>query len=177
MKRLLLTLGAAALLVTSSLAEENRDGNWWRAQKKAVKTVYVSGMIDGACIGGASLTKSMLAQDDIAIKDLLLTKAISTQIIFTKAEKDSLTKGGPDATLVLVATVKLLVAGENPSARVERLVDGMDQFYSGGGNRVISASYAFYIVDLQISGAPDEEIRRWIQACQRAIKQEEQENK
>ena len=89
-------------------------------------------------------------------------------IIFTKAEKDSLTKGGPDATLVLVATLKLTIAGDNPGARVERLVDRMDQFYSHLGNRAISASYAFYIADLQLSGVPDEEIRKWIKACQRA---------
>jgi hypothetical protein len=171
-KRLFLLLGAAALLLTSSFAEGfTRDGNWWRAQQKQLKTVYVSGMIEGACIGGASLTKSVLAQDDISIKDLLLTKAISTNIIFTKAEEDSLTKGGPDATLVLVATVKLLIAGDNPGARVERLVDGMDRFYSHLGNRVIETPYAFYIVDMQISGAPDEEIRRWIEA---AAKQEKE---
>jgi hypothetical protein len=119
--------------ITSSLANETRDGNWWRAQQKQFKTVYVSGMIEGVCIGAANLTK-----------------------------------GGPDATLVLVATVKLTIAGDNPGARVERLVDRMDQFYSHLGNRAISASNAFYIADRQLSGVPDEEIRKWIKVCQRA---------
>jgi len=36
--------------ITSSLAIETHDGNWWRTQQKQAKTAYVVGQMDGVCI-------------------------------------------------------------------------------------------------------------------------------
>ena len=75
MKRLFLLLGAAALLVTSSFAEETHDGNWWRAQHKEVRAGYVTGMTDGLYIGVAIFGKAVLEKLDITpnadVMDLL----------------------------------------------------------------------------------------------------------
>ena len=58
MKRSALTVCVfVTLLVTSTLASEDRNGNWWRSQQKSVKAVYVVGMIDGVGTGEAILTK------------------------------------------------------------------------------------------------------------------------
>jgi hypothetical protein len=51
-----------SVLVTSSLAEEDRDGNWWRTRRQSTKAVYVTGMIDGLSVGTAILTKNLLTQ-------------------------------------------------------------------------------------------------------------------
>jgi hypothetical protein len=126
------------LLITSILASEDRDGNWWRTRRGFDKAVYVTGMIDGVYIGTAILTKNILTRGD--------SKGDSTAV-------DSLTAGA-----------KRLLVG----VKVGQLVDGMDRFYSDFRNRGIMAWAALYIVSMQISGATDEEIRTWTLMYRRA---------
>ena len=111
MKRLFLLLGAAALLVTSSFAEETHDGNWWRAQHKEVKAGYVTGMTDGLYIGVAIFGKAILGKLDITpnadVMDLLHK---SPQGLFGDV------KVGP-------------------------IIDAIDRFYSDVRNRSIPSYY------------------------------------
>jgi hypothetical protein len=61
------------VLVTSTLAEEDRDGNWWRTRRVFDKAVYVTGMIDGVSIGTAILTKNIMTKGDPTALDSLAT--------------------------------------------------------------------------------------------------------
>jgi hypothetical protein len=122
--------------VTSSLADDSHDGNWWRAQKKVVKAIYITGMIDALYSGVGILTKDGLTKGTVAPGD------------------------GADV---------LLTCAKGFSAiKVERLADGLDRFYSDFRNRGITTAYALHIMQIELSGAPESEIRMWIELYQRA---------
>ena len=41
--------------INSSLAEFNRDGNWWRTRQPIAKAIYITGMRDGVYAGVVAL--------------------------------------------------------------------------------------------------------------------------
>jgi len=75
-----------SVLVTSSLAEEDRDGNWWRTRRELDKAVYVTGMIDGVYIGTAILTKDIMTKGDPTALDSL-TAGTKRLLVGVKVEQ------------------------------------------------------------------------------------------
>jgi hypothetical protein len=50
-----------SVLVASSLAEEDRDGNWWRTRRQFDKAVYKSAALNQLSYAGIPYTKAVFS--------------------------------------------------------------------------------------------------------------------
>jgi hypothetical protein len=138
LRRAIPTLFILAVFVSTLLADERRDGNWWRRQDALGKLDYVTGFFDGMQLGHRfSYWKNLGAFDKTCA-----TKAVESYGALSDAYVKHLTVG--------------------------QVSDGLNQFYSDYRNRTILIHDAVWLVLNGIAGTPEQEMKEMIESYRRA---------
>ena len=132
----IITIVALALCLNAQADENRRDGNWWRAETEATRTVYVVGFFDGLELGhnfSFWATKTADGKMDMEAASKALTSFLEYKDKYLKNVKSG------------------------------QLADGLTSFYEDFRNRSITISDAVWIVLNSIAGKPQTELDKMIE--------------
>lgn len=139
---------AAAIVITFFLfsstvqsAETVYDGNYWQQCPIEIKHLFVRGVMSGVLVG-----------QDRVVAYALINKGPSTV--------------SPECHRAVVRVVDTLERQIEKWDR-NRFVEAMDDFYADTDNRMLNVHWAVLVVMLEMRGAPQDEIREYIEQLQR----------
>ena len=118
-------------------SEPKFDGNFWRQSDRTTKAFFTYGVLGGIRLGQDRVVSTVM-QD------------MTNQTISSKCFQ------------AVSSNVESL-ASDLKKITTDRIIAGMDQFYSDSRNRSISVKWGFLVVMQQLKGTPKEDIDKFIE--------------